>query len=119
MRQPKRNQRKFWYRNQTGRETVYDGEGYEDGDSPTYSDPVEMYGSLEQRDGVTGDYLFGLAPGYDFILSLPVKVSPVAVGDVVNYLSEPADSSADYDLVVLQVKPSLRSVVCALGKPKP
>ena len=114
MRQPLRNQRKLWYRKPQGQQPTHDGDGYENGTAETYSTAVEFHGSLEQREGVTGDYVFGVMPEYKFVLSVPDPAFALAEGDVINYRAQPSSSTAPYDLIVDRRKSSLNSTVYGL-----
>lgn len=114
-----RNDTGFWYALPTGTDTVYNGGGYEIGETESYAEPVRMYANISPATGRVQAELFGNLENYDRVIVTKDMSCPIDE-DAVLCIDRPPTYSADgklmYDYRVRRVARGLHGIAIACRK---
>lgn len=117
MRVLERNKRPFQYRLYLGKTDYQDSNGDYSGEQIlTYSEPVNMRGSISPASGYSQTEQFGTLDGYDKVIVIDDISCPITETSVINIENLVSTASAPHEYIVRRVAKSLNYISIAIKK---
>ena len=116
MRNLKRNEKTFYFKNYNGRTPIVDASGYENGEySISYGTLTEAHGNISSAIGNAQIEMFGNLEGYTKVIVMDYD-SGIDENSILFVDSVPNQYGTNYDYVVKRVSKSINVVSLAIAK---